>query len=122
MVNVPLRGADMFLKSSDIDEGDLATIIKEPYIQAADKTRFGKERTVISVQLCKDRRVYRWGLNTTRNDKLVLAFGADGGQWVGKQVRIKISEMNVSGVQKSVLYAVPVVQVKVAPAESVIGE
>jgi hypothetical protein len=117
MVNIPLRGADPFLVPADVEDGDIVTILKEPYIQDAEKTKFHKERTVISVLVQRTKEICRWGLNTTSNDRLVKAFGSDGFQWIGKQVRIKMQEMNVSGVNKSVLYAVPSVQTKVAPAE-----
>jgi len=117
MVNIPRRGADPFIVPADVDNGDYAVIVKEPYIQDAEKTRFHKERTVIVVQLLRNDKVFRWGLNTTSNDRLVKAFGEDGALWQGKQVKISIVEMNVSGIQKSVLYAVPVTQTSVAPAE-----
>ena len=116
MVNIPKRGADPFLIPADVENGDLATIVKPPYIQSAEKSKYGKERTIITVQLKRTGEVYRWGLNTTSNDQLVEAFGDEGDQWKGKQVRIKVESMNVGGVNKSVLYAVPSVQVSIAPA------
>ena len=120
MVQIPKRGADPFIIPADVNDGDLATIVKEPYIQAAEKSKFGKERTIITVQLKRTGEVYRWGLNTTSNDKLVEAFGADGDMWKDRQVRIKVASMNVGGVNKSVLYALPSVQTKVAPAEKAV--
>ena len=122
MVKVPLRGADPFIVPTDVENGDLVTIVKEPYIQDAEKTRFNRERTVITVEHHRTRRIYRWGLNTTSNDALVKAFGDEGGLWCGKQVKIKIAEQNVNGVNKSILYAVPIVQVNIAPAEKSIAE
>ena len=101
--------------------GDLVTIIKEPYIQEAEKTRFKKERTVITVEHQRTKKVYRWGLNTTSNDALVRAFGSEGNLWCGKQVRVKVAEQNVNGVNKSILYAVPILQASIASAEKPTG-
>jgi hypothetical protein len=116
------RGADPFITSTDVNNGDVATITKEPYIQDAEKTRFHKEKTVITVTLPKNGKIYRWGLNTTSNDRLVDAFSTNGTFWIGKQVKIKIVEMNVSGQNKSVLYALPIIQNSIAPAEKPIAE
>lgn len=122
MVNIPMRGADPFIIPADVENGDVVTIVKEPYIQDAEKTRFNRERTVITVELQRNRKVYRWGLNTTSNDALVKAFGPEGSFWRGKQVKVKVAEQNVNGVNKSILYALPVLQATLAPAEKPIGE
>ena len=118
MVKVPKRGASPFLIPADINNNDVALIVKPPYIQDAEKSKFGKERTIITVQLERTGEVYRWGLNTTSNDRLVDKFGEDGDQWAYKKVRIKVESMNVGGVNKSVLYAVPLLQTSIAPAGS----
>lgn len=116
MVNIPKRGADSYLMPADVEDGDYALIVKEPYVQTAENSKYGKERTIITVQVQRTKEIYRWSLNTTSNDRLVAVFGGDGDMWKGKQVKIRIQEQNVSGVNKSVLYAVPTVQTKVAPA------
>lgn len=117
MVKVPKRGASPFLIPTDVNDNETAIIVKPPYIQDAEKSKFGKERTILTVQLERTGEVYRWGLNTTSNDRLVEKFGEDGDQWDGKKVRIKVESMNVAGVNKSVLYAVPLLQTSIAPAD-----
>jgi hypothetical protein len=117
LVQIPRRGADPFISPVDVEEGDVCTITEPPYIQPAEKTRYQKERTVITVQVQRTGEVYRWGLNTTSNDRLVEAFGTDGDMWTGLRVAAELREMNVSGVMKTVLYARPLVQTKIAPAD-----
>jgi hypothetical protein len=117
VVKIPIRSADPFIVASDVENGELATIIKEPYIQSAEKSRFGKERTVVTVQLQRTKQTYRMTLNTTSNDKLVHAFGEEGSLWQNKQFKIKVVDMNISGVNRSVLYAIPVDQKLLAPDE-----
>jgi len=117
MVQIPMRGADPFITPVDVEENDVCTITKPPYIQPEEKTRFKKERTVITVMVRRTGEVYRWGLNTTSNDRLVTAFGSNGDMWTGLQVAVEQREMNVSGVMKTVLYARPLLQAKIAPSD-----
>ena len=110
MVKIPKRGSDPFLKPEHVEDGDLALIIKEPFILSAEKTKFGKERTILIVQIKRTGSVYQWGLNTTSNDRLVEKFGGEGDLWKGKEVRVQKRSENVRGQEKFVLYASPSVQ------------
>jgi hypothetical protein len=115
MVQIPKRGKPKipFLSFRDVEDGDLAEIIDVPYIQTAEKSKFGKERTIITVKLLRTNEIYRFGLNTTTNDRLVEAFSSEGNLWKDKQIKIlKRSEM-VLGRDRYVLYAIPSVQTKI---------
>jgi len=100
-----------------VEDGDLCTIIESPYVQPADKSKFGKERTVITVQVKRNGELYRWGLNTTSNDRLVDKFGVEGDLWKGKEVKVQKRSENVAGRERQVLYALPSIQQAIAPAE-----
>ena len=115
MVRIPKRGKDPFLTPKNVQDGDLATIMEPPYIQSAEKSKFGKERTIVTVKLQRTRSIYRWGLNTRSNDRLVDLFGDDGDQWTGKEVRIQKRSENVRGEDRDVLYAYPTEQTTIAP-------
>jgi len=117
MVKIPKRGKDPFLTPKHVVDGDLATIVEAPYIMSAEKSKFGKERTIITVKIKRIDEIYRWGLNTTSNDRLVDRFGEDGDLWVDKEVRVQKRSENVRGQDRSVLYALPSVQAEIAPAE-----
>lgn len=122
MVNIHRRGKDPFLKSDYVKDGDLATIVGKPYIQSAEDSTYGKERTIITVKLKRTDGIYRWGLNTTSSDRLVDKYGEDADSWEGKQVKIrKVLDM-VRGEEKDVLYAIPSVQEALGPAEKPLGE
>jgi hypothetical protein len=114
MVKIPRRSKPTFLTAHDVEDNDLATILEIPYVQDADKSRFGKERTVLTVQLKRTGETYRWGLNNTSNDRLVDKFGEDGELWKGKEVKIQKRDENVRGQDRCVLYALPSVQAKIA--------
>ena len=118
MVNIPKRTAEKFLISAEVENGDVVEIVKEPYIQSAEKSKFGKERTIVTVRFQRNGQVRRWSLNNMSNDALLDAFGADGDLWRGLKVKIQMREENVGGVMKSVLYAKPLVQTKVAPVDA----
>jgi hypothetical protein len=115
MVQIPKRGKPSipFLSFRDVEDGDLATIIEPPYVQTAEKSKFGKERTILTIKLLRTGEIYRFGLNTTTNDRLVDAFSSEGNLWRDKQIKIlKRSEL-VLGKDRYVLYAIPSVQTKI---------
>jgi len=113
MVQIPSRLKASFLKPDNVQNDDLASIVDSPYIQDAEKSRFGKERTVVTVQLKRTEQIFRWGLNSISNDRLVEKFGADGEQWKGKQVKVQKRRETVAGQERDVLYALPII----APVE-----
>jgi len=117
MVRIPKRGKPAFLKPDHVVDGDLLTIIEPPYVQDAEKSKFGKERTLITVQVKRTGDICRWGLNTTSNDRLVDKFGEDGDLWKSKEVRVQKRVENVRGTDRPVLYALPSIQQNIAPAE-----
>jgi hypothetical protein len=110
MVTIPKRGKDPYLTAQHVEDDDLAEIVEAPYIMDAEKSKFGKERTIVTVQLKRTDETYRWGLNNTSNDRLVEAFGGDGDLWLGKTVKIAKRTENVRGQDRSVLYAIPLEQ------------
>jgi hypothetical protein len=115
MVQIPKRGKPRieFLRAANVENGDLATITDVPYIQKAEDSKFGKERTIITVQLVRTNEVWRLGLNIHSNDSLVEAFSAEGNLWKGKQIKILKKQEFVMGQDRDVLYAVPSLQTKI---------
>jgi hypothetical protein len=115
MVQIPKRGKPRipFIKAHDVENDDLATIIESPYIQTAEKSQFGKERTIITIKLVRNNEIYRLGLNTTTNDRLVEAFGSEGNLWKDKQIKILKRQEMVLGQDRDVLYCIPSLQTKI---------
>jgi hypothetical protein len=105
-VIIPKRIKHPFLTSEHIQNEESATITDQPTILSAEESKFGKEQTLIIVQLKRDGETYRWTLNSTSNDRLVNAFGEEGDAWVGKTVKIQKRSENIRGQERSVLYAV----------------
>lgn len=107
MVRIPRRGKPRYLKADDVEDGDLATIIEPPQIQDAEDSKFGKERTIITIKFHRTKEIHRLGLNNTSNDRLVDAYGEDGETWEDKEIRFEKRLMNVRGTDRYVLYASP---------------
>ena len=117
MVKIPRRGKPRFIKPEDVENNDLAIIIKPPYIQSEEESKYGKERTIITLKHHRRKEIFRMGLNNTSNDRLVDAYGEDGNFWEDKEIRFQKRLENVRGVDKYVLYVNPSVQTTVEPVE-----
>lgn len=117
MVIIPRRSRPQFLKPDDVVDGDLLEIVEPPYIQPADKSKFGKERTVVTVCIKRTDEARRWSLNTTSNDRLVDVYGENGDLWADKEVKVQKRLENVRGSERHVLYALPSIQQNIAPTE-----
>ena len=107
MVKIQRRGKAAFLKASDVEDGDIATVVDTPYIQDAEHSQFDKERTIVPVKVKRTDAILRWGLNTTTNDRCVDKFGEEAQLWVGKDIKIQKRVENVRGMDKPVLYGLP---------------
>jgi hypothetical protein len=116
MVHIPRRGKPRFIKAENVENNDLATIIEPPNIQSAEESKYGKERTIITLKLHRAKEVFRMGLNNTSNDRLVDAYGEDGILWKDKEIRIQKRLENVRGTDRHVLYVNPSIQKTVEPA------
>lgn len=121
MVKIPKRGKPPFIKPEDVEDGDLATMIEPPYIQTADKSKLGKERTIITFKLQRPKKIYRHGLNNTSNDRLRDGYGEEGDLWKDKEIRFQKRLENVRGTDRYVLYVYPSIQQSIAPPEKPIG-
>jgi len=116
MVQIPKRGKPRipFIKGHNVEDGDLAEIIDYPFIQKAEDSKFGKERTIITVKVLRTEEIWRMGLNTHSNDRLVEAFTGEGNLWKGKQIKILKRQELVLGEDRDVLYCIPApVQTKI---------
>lgn len=104
MTIIPLRTKDPFLSIDYAKDGEIGTIIKSPDILPAEKSRFGKEQTILPIKLKRDNKTYRLALNATSNDRLVRAFGANGDLWIGQDILIQKRTLTIDGKQKDVLF------------------
>ncbi len=108
MVRVPLvkLGAPPFLSPNEVENDMLLKVVREPYIVPAEKTKWGKARGRVVVEL-PDGEQRRWTMNTTTWDRLIDAFGAEPGAWLNRKVRIRKEMQVVTGENKMVLYGLP---------------
>lgn len=108
MVDIPLRTKHSFLCVDYVKDGEIATIVKAPYIVKAEQSRFNKEQTVITIKLKRDGETYRLSLNDSSNDRLVKAFGHDGDLWVGKDILLQKRTLFIDGKQREAVFVTTV--------------
>jgi len=106
---MPLKplGIPPYLLSDEVEQDDIVEIVEKPYIVAADKTKWGRERGKAIVKLIRTGVIRTWTMNVTTWDKLLETFGDDPSQWLNEKIQIKKETRNVNGVDKTVLFGRP---------------
>jgi hypothetical protein len=99
-----------FLKPHHVVEDDLLEILDEPWTQSAEESKFGRERGYVTVRLIRTGETFTWGLNGTTWDRLIDAFGEDGGLWKGKRVKMRLETQTIRGEPKQIMYGVAYVE------------
>ena len=103
---LPKLGAPPFLSVNEVENDDVLVVVREPFVVSAEKTRWGKARGRVVVQL-PDGEERRWTMNTTTWDRLVDAFGDEPAAWLNKKVKVRKEMQVVTGENKVVLYGLP---------------
>jgi hypothetical protein len=102
-------GKPSFLKPHHVQQGDLFEIVEEPYVQAAEDSKFGRVRGYAVARLVRTGELFTCGFNTTTWDRLLSAFGEDSGLWVSKRFTIVLETQTIRGEQKQVMFGKPYV-------------
>lgn len=87
---------------ADIKDGDLVKILDEG--QEVQKTFQGKTSTAVVHKIETRNGTKAITLNQTSINNLVDAFGKDSKEWIGKQVKVWILKVMVSGKLQNVAY------------------
>lgn len=95
-----------FISPNEVENDMLLTVVREPYIVPAEKTRWGNARGRVVVQLPNSEQ-RRWTMNTTTWDRLIDDFGAEPSAWLNKKIRVKKEQQTVTGELKTVVYGLP---------------
>lgn len=90
-----------------VKTGDLVKILDKGEFIDAEDTKFNREVFQIPVQLSNLQKKI-WTMNKTTRDNLTPTYGDDTEDWIGKFVKIKITEQNIRGETKMVIYGYPV--------------
>ena len=107
MVKITKRRHAPFLTQNIVEDGTIAEIIERPFVQPGTESKFGQERTILTVKLKGKKEPYCWSLNNTSSDRLVEAFGEEGDLWLNKKIQIQKRIQVVKGKERNVLYAKP---------------
>jgi len=107
---LPRLGKPPFLMPHHVQQDDLLEIVGEPYVVDAEKSKYGRERGYVVVQLVRTGEMFSYGCNTTSWNRLLDAFGDNGALWLGKKVKIQLENQTIRGEAKTVLFAVPQIQ------------
>lgn len=116
---MPLKklGAPPFVSVNEVENDDVVTVVSEPYIVSAEKTKWGKARGRVTVKL-PEGELRRWTMNTTTWDRLVDAFGTEPSAWLNKKIKIRKEQQTVTGELKTVMYGLPYRE----PQQSIAGD
>lgn len=98
-------GKPPFLNADEVEDGEVVTIIEEPYVVPAERTKYGRDRGRMVVKVGKEIRT--WSPNNTTWDTLLENYGPDEKQWVKKKVKINKEIRNINGVDRPVLFGSP---------------
>ena len=97
--------SEYVIAGQDVNTGDLIEILNEGEITKGDD-KIGP-KMVIKVKIPKgiDKKLT---LNETSKKEIIEKYGDESTAWIGKQLKVKIAEMNVAGQFKKVIYVAPV--------------
>jgi hypothetical protein len=95
-----------FLKSIDINDGEILEIAEIPKVRPAEESKFGKMALHVLVKL-PDGSLKTYQPNKTTIGEFVKAWGKDMKEWVGKKFEVEIQKLRVSGQLKEVIYGIP---------------
>jgi hypothetical protein len=95
-----------FLKSIDINDGEILEIAEIPRVRPAEESKFGKMVLHVLVKL-PDGSLRTYQPNKTTIGEFVKAWGKDMKEWVGKKFEVEIQKQRVSGQLKEVIYGIP---------------
>jgi uncharacterized FAD-dependent dehydrogenase len=95
-----------FLDSTMVGNGNTIVLLNEGEFKEPEET--GLSRTVFQIQVqVPDGRKKTWSMNKTTRKKLAHAWGDDSSNWVNRKVKIQITQQNVRGEIKDVIYGTP---------------
>lgn len=98
---------DEFLNSTMVEENDIIVLLDEGVFRDPEDT--GLQRTVFQITISlPDKRRKTWTCNKTSRKRFIKAWGDDSANWVGKQVRITMTNQNVRGEMRDILWGWPV--------------
>jgi len=112
MGKIPRQGE--YLTSSDIQNGDVVTIIEEPQLRSAEETGFDRDVWGIKVEL-PNKTEKLWTLNKTTYNELWDSFGDESKNWLGKKVSISTENRKVRGEKKTIMFGEPVAEPAATP-------
>lgn len=98
---------EQFLNSTMLDEGDIIELLDAGTFREPEDT--GLQRRVFQIEVgLPDKRHKTWTMNRTTQKRLISAYGDDSANWVGKKVLIKMTEQNVRGEMRTVIWGYPI--------------
>jgi len=92
-----------FLDATMVYDGDIVQLLDEGVFKEPEVTKLSRTVFHIRVRL-QDGRKKIWSMNKTTRRRLAKAWGDDSSNWVGKNVKISITQQNVQGKMRDVLW------------------
>lgn len=107
---VKLSTAKNYLKSEDVKQGDMVTILSEGEWVASAKYTYsdGTPRKDFLLKVKHGEAEKDFRLNATNKKTLVKAYGEETADWVGKIISLETANVMVSGKMMKTMIATPV--------------
>lgn len=97
---------DKYLHAEDIEEGDIITVVGRAKKIDAETSKFGRPYFEFPVKL-PNGLVKSYTPNPTTLRNVAKQFGDEIDEWLGEQIKLSISTMNVRGEMRRVIFGEP---------------
>lgn len=103
---VKVSDLDDYLHAEAVENNAVIEIVGKPRYVSADESTFGKAYLEVDVKL-PNGQAKTWTPNKTTLKKLAEAFGDDADLWSGKRVRLTVTQQNVRGEMRGIIWGEP---------------
>lgn len=104
---VKVSDLDEYLHAEAVENDAVIEIVGKPRYVSADESTFGKAYLEIDVKLPSGQ-MKTWTPNKTTLRKLAEAFGDDADTWMTKRVKLTVTQQNVRGEMRRIIWGDPI--------------
>lgn len=105
-MKIEIKETKDWLRSRDIEGGEIATILSEGNIVEKEFEK-GKKKVVLELDVEINKKRYTWTLNKTTLRKIINKWGDETKKWIGKKIKLKKVKVLVRGEEKESIIGEP---------------
>lgn len=103
---VKVSDLDEYLHAEAVENGSVIEIIGKPRYVSAEESTFGKAYLEVDVKLPSGE-TKTWTPNRTTLKELAKTWGDDTDVWTARRVKLNITQQNVRGEMRAIIYGEP---------------